>query len=175
MAGRRALQTGAPSAPAGPVSARRGGFGAVGRSYFLPLALQSNPPSLLSLTLGSTLGWLGLRAARGWPHLSNLRVLADLLCGTNFEGVFARPSNPGSRRLAAHHHLLGCSLSCSTLCASLNALLFRRCAARLRDSLQGWQPSWALHRPTPRAAHAEPRLVARRRRREERGRAARAR
>ena len=52
---------------------------------------------------------------------------------------------------------------------------FRRCTARLRDILRGWQPSWALTRPTPRAAHADPRLTARGRRLEERDRAARAR
>ena len=72
----------------------------------LPLALQWSPLSLLELTFGSALGWQRLRTPATGAHFLIKRVLVDHRCGTNFEGALGRPSNPGSRGLVAHQHLL---------------------------------------------------------------------
>ena len=79
---------------------------------------------------------------------------------------------------AATPSTLSCarSLPFSTLCSTMRlaeCLVFHRCVARAREALRLCERGWAQSVPTSRAAHVEPRLVARGRRHEERGRRAR--
>ena len=128
-------------------------------SCLLPLALQRNPLSLLELTSGSGLVWQRLQAATSGAYFLFKRVLVDHVCGTNFEGALGRPSNPGSRGLAAHHHHLRVPDHRWRAALLHDGPPLRGAGLRVRGSLRDGPCSWVLICPSPRPPHDGVRLA----------------